>query len=149
MSTIRKVRRMARDTQPQDQEGAPAYGNGEVGSTTASTNAPEPKPARVTKQSLLIGMLSEEGGSTLSAIVEATGWLPHTARAALTGLRKKGQKIERFRSEHQTTYKIVAGPASVSAGGSSSASSADEDSGMNDDTRGRSSVDADCGAVAQ
>jgi Protein of unknown function (DUF3489) len=34
-----------------------------------------------------------EGGSSLPAMVASTGWLPHTARAALTGLRKKGHAI--------------------------------------------------------
>jgi hypothetical protein len=43
-------------------------------------------------------MLSSHGGATLNALVKATGWLPHTTRAALTGLRKhalseSGRKI--------------------------------------------------------
>jgi Protein of unknown function (DUF3489) len=32
--------------------------------------------------------------------LEETGWLPHTARAALTGLRKRGFTVERIR--HKT-----------------------------------------------
>jgi hypothetical protein len=31
----------------------------------------------------------------LGELVEATGWLPHTTRAALTGLRKKGLTLDR------------------------------------------------------
>lgn len=30
------------------------------------------------------------GGASLDELAGATGWLPHTTRAALTGLRKKG-----------------------------------------------------------
>jgi hypothetical protein len=37
-------------------------------------------------------------GATLAALVKATGWLPHTTRAALTGLRKKGFGIQRRRA---------------------------------------------------
>jgi hypothetical protein len=62
-----------------------------------------------TKQSLLVSMLSAEQGVTLDALIEATGWLPHTTRAALTGLRKKGYAIERFRGEGEkgSAYRIV------------------------------------------
>ena len=55
-------------------------------------------------------MLSSQKGVTLGALVNATGWLPHTTRAALTGLRKKGYAIERFRREGEgaSAYRIVA-----------------------------------------
>ena len=56
----------------------------------------EDTPAEVkpkTKQALLIQLLQREEGATLAQLVEATSWLPHTTRAALTGLRKKGHKI--------------------------------------------------------
>jgi hypothetical protein len=67
-------------------------------------------PRAGTKQSLLVRMLSSEQGATLDALVDATGWLPHTTRAALTGLRKKGYGIERFRmgGEGASAYRIVA-----------------------------------------
>ena len=44
-------------------------------------------------------MLSRPEGATLEAIVKATGWLPHTTYAALTGLRKRGYVLERSRNE--------------------------------------------------
>jgi len=31
----------------------------------------------------------------MAELTEATGWLPHTVRAALAGLRKKGNIIDR------------------------------------------------------
>ena len=40
-------------------------------------------------------MLAKDKGATLDALIEATGWLPHTTRAAITGLRKRGFAIER------------------------------------------------------
>jgi hypothetical protein len=68
----------------------------------------EPAPRAGSKQALVIAMLTSETGATLDALVEATGWLPHTTRAALTGLRKKGYEIERARMAEQgaSTYRI-------------------------------------------
>jgi hypothetical protein len=65
-----------------------------------------------TKQALVIEMLGAKNGVTLEALVEATGWLPHTTRAALTGLRKRGFSIERTHEEGSASvYRIVAAPA--------------------------------------
>jgi hypothetical protein len=48
------------------------------------------EPRSGSKQALIIKMLSRKAGASLEALVNATGWLPHTTRAALTGLRKRG-----------------------------------------------------------
>ena len=71
---------------------------------------PEPDPVEVapqTKQALLIEMLQRKEGATLDQLVKATGWLPHTTRAALTGLRKKGHVITRSKDEAGSHYRIV------------------------------------------
>jgi DNA-binding IclR family transcriptional regulator len=60
----------------------------------------------VTKQSLVLELLHQDGGASLVAIVAATGWLPHTARAALTGLRKQGHTIARDKVAGETRYAI-------------------------------------------
>jgi len=52
-------------------------------------------PRAGSKQALVVDMLSARGGTTLNALSEATGWLSHTTRAALTGLRKRGFTILR------------------------------------------------------
>lgn len=39
--------------------------------------------------------------------VTATGWLPHTMRAALTGLKKKGHAIDRSKRDDVTCYRIT------------------------------------------
>ena len=62
----------------------------------ASAHAVVVSPRSGTKQALIVEMLSQERGATLAALIEATGWLPHTTRAALTGLRKNGFVIERI-----------------------------------------------------
>jgi hypothetical protein len=46
-----------------------------------------------TKQALLVEMLERKEGVSIQQIVDATGWLPHTTRAALTGLKKRGFEI--------------------------------------------------------
>jgi len=67
-------------------------------------NAPRPG----SKQALLVAMLSKPKGATLGQLVEATGWLPHTTRAALTGLRKRGFAIERAADDKLgSVYRIV------------------------------------------
>ena len=55
---------------------------------------PAAPPARAgTKAALLMDLLSRKGGATLDDLTRATAWLPHTVRAALSGLRKKGHAI--------------------------------------------------------
>ncbi|MGO9358921.1 MAG: DUF3489 domain-containing protein [Xanthobacteraceae bacterium] len=66
------------------------------------------------KQGLVIDMLSQDMGAPLEALVAATGWLPHTTRAALTGLRKRGFVIERERDDIRGTfYRIARNPAAA------------------------------------
>jgi hypothetical protein len=50
-------------------------------------------PCRPTQAKLLLSLLQREQGATLAELVEATGWQPHSARAALTNIRKKGYNI--------------------------------------------------------
>ena len=60
------------------------------------------------KIGMVADLLRRKGGATLAELVAATGWLPHTTRAALTGLRKKGHGIERGTRDGVTTYMIAA-----------------------------------------
>jgi hypothetical protein len=64
-------------------------------------------PRAGSKQGLLIEMLAREGGASMDELTAATGWLPHTTRAALSGLRKKGHAITRAKREDgKTAYRI-------------------------------------------
>ena len=60
-------------------------------------------PARVaaprdgSKLALVIELLRRADGATIVDLTQATGWLPHTTRAALTGLRKRGYAVIRER----------------------------------------------------
>ncbi|SFP85851.1 DUF3489 domain-containing protein [Sphingomonas rubra] len=64
-------------------------------------------PERTSKATLVLGLLMRTDGATLSELIEATGWLPHTTRAALTGLRKKGHGIVRTKRHGETCYYIA------------------------------------------
>lgn len=59
-----------------------------------------------TKTALVLELLRRDEGATLDELVAATGWLPHITRAALTGLRKKGQAIGRDKIDGVTRYAI-------------------------------------------
>jgi Protein of unknown function (DUF3489) len=83
-------------------------------STPPSLNVTSPRAG--SKQALVTEMLSSNGGATLDALVRATGWLPHTTRAALTGLRKRGFLIERSRDAGEASlYRIATTLASSQA----------------------------------
>ena len=74
-------------------------------------------PRSGSKQALIIGLLSREEGATLADITAATGWLPHTARAALTGLRHKGYALTSSKEiGGARTYCITAPPGQAEAG---------------------------------
>ena len=59
-----------------------------------------------TKSAAVLKLLQREAGATLAELVEATSWQPHTTRAMLTGLRKKGHAIERGKRENVTCYHL-------------------------------------------
>ncbi len=65
-------------------------------------------PKRETKAGAVLALLQRAEGATLAELISATGWLPHTTRAALTGIRKKGHTIEKSKRGEETCYRIVA-----------------------------------------
>ena len=70
---------------------------------------PVAAPARqVTKRDQLVALLDRDEGATLDQMIGATGWLPHTTRAALTGLRKAGYAIDSDKIDGVRTYRAVA-----------------------------------------
>lgn len=71
----------------------------------------ETKPR--TKKDQLIQMLSRKAGADVATISKKLGWLPHTTRAALTGLRKAGFEIsvDKLGNGKPSCYRITAKPA--------------------------------------
>ena len=88
-------------------------GSGEPGELADGKMTQPPEPDHITfrpgtKQALIVGLLEREQGATLDELIAATGWLPHTTRAALTGLRRKGCSLEKStREDGKTAYWIV------------------------------------------
>jgi DNA-binding MarR family transcriptional regulator len=77
----------------------------------AARNDPDdlPTPRSGTKQARLVELLNGAHGASITDLTEALGWLPHTVRAALTGLRKRGYEIERRVEDGTSRYSITAG----------------------------------------
>ena len=71
------------------------------------TKQTDTAPKRETKIDKVIALLKRKQGATLDEMVKATGWLPHTTRAAITGLKKKGHTIERDKRGELSCYRIT------------------------------------------
>lgn len=70
--------------------------------------APAGVPKAPSKQQQLAALVVRDEGATLDQMIAATGWLPHTTRAALTGLKKKGYAISSDKVDGVRTYRAVA-----------------------------------------
>ena len=69
--------------------------------TSKSTTKP-----KGTKTAAVVKLLRRKQGASVPALQNATGWLPHSVRAALSGLRKKGIAVERDRNaKGETVYR--------------------------------------------
>jgi len=66
------------------------------------------RPRASTKRALLIGMLERPDGASVAELGQRLGWLPHTVRAAITGLRHAGREVTRSKdAEGQSVYRLA------------------------------------------
>jgi len=93
--TAAGLKAIAVDEGPQDEPGEasqpqllPEAKNG-VSRDDVGRHAPPAAP-RGSKLALMIEVLRRADGATTVDLTQATGWLAHTTRAAITGLRKAG-----------------------------------------------------------
>lgn len=73
-------------------------------------------PPRETKTANLRKLLSRKAGADLTTLQSATGWQPHSIRAAMSGLRKAGYRIDRVEPAKpggSAAYRITSGPESA------------------------------------
>jgi hypothetical protein len=83
---------------------------------SAVASAAPPKviavPREGSKLAAIVGLLRREGGATIDQLAAAMAWLPHTTRAALAGLRKRGFEIDRRKAKDARagSYVIVDSP---------------------------------------
>jgi len=83
-----------------------------VDATAGSKHANDAAPRSGTKLAEVVGLLRRSGGAAIGELTAATGWLPHTTRAAITGLRKRGYSVIRERAEDGgSVYRISHEPA--------------------------------------
>lgn len=73
---------------------------------TAPASVAPSTPRAGSKADVVLTLLRRPEGATLAELVDATGWLPHTTRAALTGLRKKDYIIAKTKRGDVTCYRI-------------------------------------------
>ena len=66
---------------------------------TTKNNSEQPTKAYQVEK-----LLGAAKGASLEEMVQATGWQPHSCRAFLTGLRKKGHNIVRAKRKDDSSY---------------------------------------------
>jgi hypothetical protein len=88
-----------------------------LGKGEAITAQTDPGIRAGSKRALIITLLQRAEGATLDDLIAATGWLPHTTRAALSGLRKSGMVIDRSRPDQSSVsfYRIMPNATAVAA----------------------------------
>jgi hypothetical protein len=86
------------------------------GKTAGNAESSSAQVRAGSKQAKIIELMKRTKGATLDEMIKATDWLPHTTRAALTGLRKRGFALERINDEAKgSVYRIKSDRAPVAA----------------------------------
>ena len=67
----------------------------------------EEPTAGATKIGAVLALMQRDSGATLDELTHSTGWLPHTMRAAMTGLRKNGHVIDRTKVDGISRYRLA------------------------------------------
>ncbi|GAA4641484.1 hypothetical protein GCM10023115_00340 [Pontixanthobacter gangjinensis] len=101
----RRMARMPADSGGDNEQAGTKKTAAGIAKTGTKTSATTKKSS---KTELVLGMLRRAEGATLDQMVEATGWLPHTTRAALTGLKKKGHMVTSEKLDGVRTYRVAA-----------------------------------------
>ena len=75
-----------------------------------TTAKPGSKGAGQTKMGKIRKLLIRPNGASIAQLQKATGWQPHSVRAALSGIRKQGTPIERSSNPNgSTVYRLTVG----------------------------------------
>lgn len=87
---------------------------------SASPSSPRSSPHALTKLEAVLTLLGREQGATVLELAAATGWQPHTTRAAISGLKRKGHRLEKTQRAQVACYHLTGGTAGFTNGGSGS-----------------------------
>jgi hypothetical protein len=90
-----------------DRSTAPAFENSETTSPAAIDEEPAVR-LPTGKLGEVLQAISAKTGATLTEITALTNWLPHTARAAVTGLRHRGFPIQLLERDGRKAYRRLA-----------------------------------------
>ncbi len=86
----------------------------QIGATQPTERPKKPNPRRglraKTKISKCLTQLQRRRGASIAELGKTTGWQPHSIRAALSGLRKRGHQIDRSKDERGVTRYTVTAP---------------------------------------
>lgn len=103
-NTITKpTHRFAR--QPKSQENSIGATDDALAALPVAVSSTKPP----TKAAIILDLLRRNEGATLDQLVSATGWLRHTTRAALTGIKRKGHLLSSEKVDGVRTYRVAAG----------------------------------------
>jgi pyrroline-5-carboxylate reductase len=86
----------------------------------AQQSANEPKTNKIdarSKQARVISMLQSPTGTTIAAIMKATGWQPHSVRGFLAGVVRKRLKLQLAsrKVNNNRIYQIASGDSGSAA----------------------------------
>ena len=104
----KRARKMAREPEGEASTTTQLAALGVNASGPARQAAPTSAEKPQSKAALVLDLLRRDSGATLEQLVAATGWLPHTTRAALTGIKKKGHSLRSDKVDGVRTYRVAA-----------------------------------------
>jgi len=77
------------------------------GAQAAGVPSADP-PRASTKRAMLIAMMERTQGAGVAEIGQRLGWLPHTVRVAITGLRHARREVTRSKNDSgHTVYRLA------------------------------------------